>query len=231
MLRAPLVLIALMVGCSGAPASQPEPQRPVEAELPGVVAPVPTRSQQPGLRADPFGPAPGQLMRRRGISARKPVTLLVTSSSFAAGAGIPKLHTCEGQDAAPQISWTGAPEKTASFVLIVDDPDAPDPAAPKLTWVHWVLYDLPASIGELPASVRADALPSGTRQGNNNWNKTGYGGPCPPIGVHRYFHKVYALDVQLGDRGALTKDQVVEAMKGHVLAKGELIGTYIKEGS
>ena len=115
---------------------------------------------------------------------------------------------------------------TKSFVLIVDDPDAPDPRAPKTTWVHWVLYDLPAACDHLPEGV--GTLPSGTRDGTNDWKRTGYGGPCPPIGRHRYFHKLYALDATLGDLGTPTKARVEQAMAGHVLAEARLVGTYEK---
>ena len=110
-----------------------------------------------------------------------------------------------------------------------DDPDAPDPAAPKMTWVHWVLYNIPADATALNEGVTAPALPPGTREGLNDWQRTGYGGPCPPIGRHRYFHKLYALDTVLGDLGGPTKQEVEAAMEGHVLARSELIGTYRKK--
>jgi hypothetical protein len=117
---------------------------------------------------------------------------------------------------------------TESFALIVDDPDAPDPAHPRMTWVHWVLYDLPASTSSLPEAVEPADLPAGTRQGRNDWRRTGYGGPCPPIGRHRYFHKLYALDTALGDLGEPTRAELERAMAGHVLAGAELIGSYQK---
>jgi hypothetical protein len=113
-----------------------------------------------------------------------------------------------------------------SVALIVDDPDAPDPAAPKRTWVHWILYDLPPSLSSLPRGVAPGELPPGTREGGNDWKRTGYGGPCPPIGRHRYFHKLYALDVQLPDLRTPTKAALEKAMAGHVLASAELMGTY-----
>mgnify|MGYP005613865819 FL=1 len=111
----------------------------------------------------------------------------------------------------------------------MDDPDAPDPAAPKMTWVHWVLYDLPASSKGLSEAVKPAALPAGTREGTNDWHRTGYGGPCPPIGRHRYFHKLYALDTKLGDLGKPAKGALEEAMQGHILATAELVGTYQKK--
>jgi Raf kinase inhibitor-like YbhB/YbcL family protein len=154
--------------------------------------------------------------------------LVLTSSAFTQQGSIPQLYTCQGRDVSPPLSWSGAPEGTKGFVLIVDDPDAPDPAAPKRTWVHWVLYAIPPTASGLAEAVSPDRLPPGTREGTNDWNHTGYGGPCPPIGRHRYFHKLYALDVELPDLGAPRKADVEKAMEGHVLAKTELIGTYQK---
>jgi Raf kinase inhibitor-like YbhB/YbcL family protein len=160
------------------------------------------------------------------IEEDAPMTLAVTSSAFAANGAIPTLHTCEGDDVSPPLSWQGAPDATASYALILDDPDAPDPAAPQRTWVHWVLYDIPADAREL---AEGGPPPKGTRAGTNDFKKTAYGGPCPPIGTHRYFHKLYALDVKLGDLHEPTKAKLLEAMEGHVLAWGELIGTYKKQ--
>lgn len=154
--------------------------------------------------------------------------LTLKSPAFEHQGKIPRVHTCEGQDSSPALQWSGAPAGTRSFVLIVDDPDAPDPKAPKMTWVHWVLYNLPADSQELPAAVAVAQLPKGTRQGLNDWGRPGYGGPCPPIGRHRYFHKLYALDVALPDLGRARKAEVERAMQGHVLAQAELIGTYQK---
>jgi Raf kinase inhibitor-like YbhB/YbcL family protein len=148
----------------------------------------------------------------------------LSSPAFDHQSEIPKRFTCQGDDASPPLSWSGAPPSTRSFALIVDDPDAPDPKAPKTTWVHWVLYDLPADCSALAEA----AIPAGAREGLNDWNKPGYGGPCPPIGRHRYFHKLYALDVLLGDRGPLKKAQLEKLIEGHVLAQAELVGTYAK---
>ncbi|MCC7017602.1 MAG: YbhB/YbcL family Raf kinase inhibitor-like protein, partial [Rhodospirillales bacterium] len=130
---------------------------------------------------------------------------------------------------APPLAWSGAPSGTKSFALIVDDPDAPDPKAPKMTWVHWVLYNIPAAAQGLPQGATSRTLPAGTREGLNDWKRTGYGGPCPPIGRHRYFHKLYALGAVLSDLGTPTKAELERAMKGHVLAHAELIGTYQKK--
>lgn len=156
------------------------------------------------------------------------MALTLRSSAFQPNGEIPKRYTCEGDDVSPPLSWSDAPAGTKSFALIVDDPDAPDPKAPRMTWVHWVLYNLPASATELPERVKPADLPAGTRQGLNDWKRTGYGGPCPPIGRHRYFFKLYALDTVLPDLGEASKAQVEQAMKGHVLANAELVGTYQK---
>lgn len=155
--------------------------------------------------------------------------LTLTSPAFAANGEIPARHTCEGENASPPLAWSGAPQGTRSFALIVDDPDAPDPKAPKMTWVHWVLYNLPAAAQALPQGTISRILPAGTREGLNDWKQTGYGGPCPPVGRHRYFHKLYALDAVLPDLGQPAKAELERAIKGHVLAHAELIGTYQKK--
>jgi Raf kinase inhibitor-like YbhB/YbcL family protein len=159
------------------------------------------------------------------------MAFMLTSPSFAPNGEIPVQHTCEGADRSPALAWSGVPEGARSLALVVDDPDAPDPKAPRTTWVHWVLYGIPASASGLPEGVRAAALPTGTRAGLNDWKRPGYGGPCPPIGRHRYFHKLYALDVVLPDLGAVTKAELERAMAGHVLAEARLIGTYQKRGA
>ena len=157
------------------------------------------------------------------------MSLVLTSPVFENHASIPRVYTCQGEDFSPPLAWGGLPEGTQSLALIVDDPDAPDPAAPKRTWVHWVLYDISPEATELEEGVDADELPTGTREGLNDWGRTGYGGPCPPIGRHRYFFKLYALDTVLPDLGHPTKAQLEQAMQGHVLEKVELIGTYEKD--
>ena len=154
------------------------------------------------------------------------MSLTITSSSFSHNGTIPARHTCDGPDISPALTWTDIPDGTKSLVLIVDDPDAPDPAAPKMTWVHWVLYNLPPNINGLPEGVEAKNLPSGTLQGINDWSRTGYGGPCPPVGSHRYFHKLYALNTILQDVKNSTKAILEKAMQGHVIAQAELIGHY-----
>jgi Raf kinase inhibitor-like YbhB/YbcL family protein len=155
------------------------------------------------------------------------MALTLTSVDFQPNGEIPTQHTCEGQDLAPALAWSGVPQGAKSLALIVDDPDAPDPKAPRMTWVHWVLYDLPPSSKGIPRGGKD--LPPGTRDGTNDWKRTGYGGPCPPIGRHRYFHKLYALDVVLGELGKPTKADLEKAMKGHIIEQAELIGTYEKK--
>jgi Raf kinase inhibitor-like YbhB/YbcL family protein len=155
-------------------------------------------------------------------------TMALSSSSFAAGEAVPRRHTCEGEDLSPALAWSGVPPAARALALIVDDPDAPDPAAPRTTWVHWVLYNLPASVAGLPEGVGAAALPAGTRVGTNDWHRAAYSGPCPPIGRHRYFFKLYALDVELPELGASTKGALEKAMRGHVLAEAQLMGTFEK---
>ena len=148
------------------------------------------------------------------------------SPSFDNQGLIPKRFTCDGEDISPALAWSDVPEKTKSFALIVDDPDAPDPANPRMTWVHWVLYNIPATVRSLPEGLKDKDLPKGTLQGLNDWKKSGYGGPCPPIGKHRYFHKLYALDIVLPDLRRPTKEKLEKAMEGHVLSMAELIGLY-----
>jgi Raf kinase inhibitor-like YbhB/YbcL family protein len=156
------------------------------------------------------------------------MAMTITSSAFAHNASIPKQYTCEGKDISPPLAWSGVPAGTKSLVLIVDDPDAPDPAAPRMTWVHWVLYNIPPTAGALKEGVGRAELPSGTLEGTSDFQRTGYGGPCPPIGRHRYFHKLYALNTLLPDLGKPRKQDVEKAMKGHVIAEAQLVGTYQK---
>ncbi len=154
------------------------------------------------------------------------MSLKLTSTVFAHDGEIPSKYTCEGQDSSPPLAWSGVPPGAKTLVLIVDDPDAPDPAAPKMTWVHWVLYNIPANVNALPEAAKQ--LPAGTLSGLNDWNRTGYGGPCPPIGRHRYFHKLYALDTVLPDLDRPTKAVIEAKMKGHIIAQAELVGTFQK---
>jgi len=164
--------------------------------------------------------------RDKHPSTEGAMALQLTSSAFKHQGEIPTQYTCEGEDTSVPLHWTSVPAGTKSLALIVEDPDAPDPAAPKMTWVHWVLYDLPTSATSLPAGVASAALPSGTRQGINSWKRTGYGGPCPPIGRHRYFHRLYALDVVLGELNQPDEAKLRNAMASHILAETELVGMY-----
>jgi len=154
----------------------------------------------------------------------------LSSSAFTQFANIPSQHTCEGGDQSPPLTWSGVPTDAKSLALIVDDPDAPDPAAPKMTWVHWVLYNIPPhSAGIGSGRSGQSELPAGTLGGLNDWKQTGYRGPCPPIGRHRYFHKLYALDVVLPALQPATRASLERAMQGHIMAQCELVGYYQKK--
>jgi Raf kinase inhibitor-like YbhB/YbcL family protein len=156
-----------------------------------------------------------------------PMSLTVASSAFPAGGPIPSVHTCEGKDISPPLAWTDSPAGTESFALISDDPDAP-----MGTWVHWVLYNLPPSTRQLPEAFPTKAqFPDGTRQGMTDFQRIGYGGPCPPSGTHRYYFKLYALDAVLDLASGATKPQLEAAMQGHILAQAELMGTYKRKGA
>jgi len=165
---------------------------------------------------------------RSAATKEATMTLRLTSPAFAEGTPIPAKYTCEGQDVSPPLAWTGIPDGTKSLVLIIDDPDAPDPKAPRMTWVHWVLYDLPPTTTGLAEGAGAGGLPAGAKGGLNDWKRADYGGPCPPIGRHRYFHKLYALDTELAGLSKPTKADVEAAMQGHVVAEAQLMGTYQK---
>lgn len=154
--------------------------------------------------------------------------LRLKSNAFVDDGAIPEKYTCEGIDVSPPLHWENVPEQAKSLVLIIDDPDAPDPKAPKTTWVHWVLYNIPVDVNELTENASAAMLPQGAEQGLNDWKNIGYGGPCPPIGRHRYFHKLYALDCDIEGLHRATKKQIETAMKGHIIAETRIIGTYEK---
>jgi hypothetical protein len=153
------------------------------------------------------------------------------STAFEQGREIPARYTCEGQDVSPPLAWSEIPSGAKTLALIVDDPDAPDPAKPQRTYVHWVVYNIPVSARSLKENASKGEMPKGAVQGKNDWGKAEYGGPCPPIGRHRYFFKLYALDIDLTALASATKSDVEREMTGHVLASAELIGTYKKVGS
>jgi Raf kinase inhibitor-like YbhB/YbcL family protein len=157
---------------------------------------------------------------------RQEQTMQLTSPAFTPMAEIPRKYTCDGADLSPPLAWADVPAGTQSLVLVVHDPDVPSPDAPKRIWVHWVMYNLPADCAGLAEAVAE--LPAGTQPGLNDWNRIGYGGPCPPKGRHRYFHALYALDCVLPDLKRPTKAALEQAMQGHVLARAELVGTYIR---
>ena len=156
------------------------------------------------------------------------MSLTIRSNVFAYEGEIPSKYTCQGEDIAPSLEWEGVPEDAVSLVLIVDDPDAPDPATPKMTWVHWVVYNIPPDTTGFPEGATSNDLPVGAKDGLNDWKRTGYGGPCPPIGRHRYYHKLYALDATLDGMNNPTKAEVEAAMEGHIIAEAILMGTYQK---
>lgn len=156
------------------------------------------------------------------------MALILMSTAFENGAEIPARYTCSGEDISVPLNWEGVPEAARSLALIVDDPDAPDPEAPKRVWVHWVLYNIPTDIDGLAEHTSSATLPPGALEGINDWQRPGYGGPCPPIGRHRYFHKLYALDTVLDGLNKPTRTDLEAAMQGHILEQAELIGTFQK---
>ena len=156
------------------------------------------------------------------------MALTLSSDAFEHGAEIPTRYTCLGDDISPPLSWHGIPEATRSLALIIHDPDVPSPDSPVRQWVHWVLYNLPSDTLSLAEHTTSSDLPAGALEGLNDWERTGYGGPCPPMGRHRYFHRLYALDVVLDDLHEPTRDRLEAAIKDHILAEAELVGTYQK---
>jgi hypothetical protein len=195
------------------------PLRATALALAAIAAGATVTAAQTSSTAPPSGPPiPGAKEKRMSFE--------LTSPAFEPGGEIPRIHTCDGRDVSPPLAWRGAPAGTRSFALIVDDPDAPDPAAPKVVWVHWVLYNLPANLDALPQGVTAKTLPRGALEGVNDWRRTGWQGPCPPVGRHRYFFKLYALDTVLPDLKRPVKAALEKAMAGHVLARSERIGRY-----
>lgn len=161
----------------------------------------------------------------------KGMDMKLTSSAFANNGVMPDAYTCSGRGLSPPLTWEGIPAGTRSLALIVDDPDAPDPAAPQRIWVHWVLYNLPVGGDGLAEGIAAGDLPAGSAQGRNDWHRTGYGPPCPPVGRHRYFFKLYALGTVLPDLKEPSRSELEAAMRGHVIGQAVLMGTYEKKRS
>ena len=159
-------------------------------------------------------------------------SLKISSTAFATDGAIPPAHTCDGGDRSPPLAFSGVPSAAKSLALVVDDPDAPAPDAktPQKPWVHWVLYNLPVDSTGLAEAIAPTDLPFQAQQGSNDWHRTGYRGPCPPDGRHRYVHKLYALDAVLTGLASPTKAELEAAMKGHVLAEAQLVGTYQRAG-
>jgi len=205
-----LLIIVIISGCQSEPASKPvdsePPTNPLEATK-EVEQPViePTESPEPIQTEEEF---------------------ILTSDVFLEGEPIPSKYACDEDDISPPLAWSGAPNDTNAYVLIMDDPDAPVGM-----WVHWVLFNIPGNATVIDVGLPADAkLPDGSQQGTNSWGRVGYGGPCPPSGVHRYFFKLYALDAPLALDESATKDDVLAAMEGHILLETELMGTYSASG-
>ncbi len=171
---------------------------------------------------------PGRSLTVQGSKSEGgiPMTLELTSPAFSHNDPIPAIYTCDGRDISPPLSWSSLPAGTRSLALIVEDPDAPDPKAPRMTWIHWVLYNIPAETAGLMENTAAGNLPADTLEGLNDWGRTRYGGPCPPVGRHRYFFKLYALDAELPDLNQPNKEKLLQAMQNHILDQAELIGTY-----
>ncbi|MET3132982.1 Raf kinase inhibitor-like YbhB/YbcL family protein [Oxalobacteraceae bacterium GrIS 1.11] len=155
--------------------------------------------------------------------------LSLTSTAFESGQDIPARYTADGANISPPLYWSGVPPGTRSLALIVDDPDAPDPAAPRRTWVHWLVFNIPPDSSGFPEGAYGQDLPSGCRQGLNDWRDNHYGGPCPPIGRHRYIHQLYALDSVLPHLERPDKAQLAQAMRGHIIEQAELIGMYQRQ--
>ncbi len=157
--------------------------------------------------------------------------MLISSSAFAPGGPIPARYTCDGANASPPLQWSEVPPTAHSLALILEDPDAPDPAAPKAIWTHWILYNIPPSVHRLAENAAGTGLPPGTLEGLNDWGRTGYGGPCPPVGRHRYLHRLYALDVMLPELGGPRRAALLRAMSGKILAEALLLGVYSRAPS
>jgi Raf kinase inhibitor-like YbhB/YbcL family protein len=192
-----------------------------------IVLPLACRREKPSV-SDSSATNANPTVETDTAARSNAMTLKVTSSAFQQGGAIPSQYTCEGKDISPPLAWSGAPNGAKTIAMIVDDPDAPDPAKPQRVYVHWVVYNIPVATNSLPENASKKGMPKGAVQGKNDWGKPEFGGPCPPIGRHRYFFKLYALDTELNGLSAPTKADLERAMNGHVLDSGELMGTYQK---
>jgi Raf kinase inhibitor-like YbhB/YbcL family protein len=206
-------LTALIVGCESKltpTVSSPSPmQEPPTQPLTAETTDISTMEPEPMIEPEEGGP---------------PMEFVLSSPAFTEGDPIPEKYSCDGEDISPPLQWTDPPEDTLSFALIADDPDAPVG-----TWVHWVLYNLPAETRSIPEAFPSDAeFPDGTKNGENSWQRLGYGGPCPPGGTHRYFFTLFALDMILEMASGATKDQLLQTMEEHILAEIDLMGTYTR---
>jgi Raf kinase inhibitor-like YbhB/YbcL family protein len=205
-----LLITVIISGCQSEPASKPANTEPP------VITLEATKEVEPTVSEPTESPEPIQSQQE----------FILTSEVFLEGEPIPSKYACNGDDISPPLAWSGAPSDTDSFVLIMDDPDAPVGI-----WVHWVLFNILGNATALDVGLPADAeLPDGSQQGTNSWGRLGYGGPCPPSGVHRYFFKLYALDAPLALDESATKEEVLAAMEGHILMETELMGTYSASG-
>lgn len=172
------------------------------------------------------GDSPRQEAARADPPASMPAGFVLASPAFADGGEIPRRHTCDGLNVSPPLNWSGAPAGTVSFVLILDDPDPPAPMNPRMSWTHWLVYNLPADAGGLKEDVTSVVLPDGIREGRNDSMVRGYQGPCPPLTEHRYRYRLFALDTFLPELGIPGRARLERHMAGHVLARAELVGTY-----
>lgn len=205
-----LLALAVLTACA----------RPLPGATPSQADVV--ESGTPALQPTASPSAPAVTPSQEVLEGGAAMVFQLTSTAFAQGDAIPELYSCDGADSSVPLAWTAPPTGTQSFALIADDPDAPVG-----TWVHWVLYNIPAAARELPEGLSADAeLPDGSLHGKNSWRRLGYGGPCPPGGTHRYFFRLYALDTALALPAGATEVQLLAAMEGHILAQAELMGVY-----
>lgn len=212
------LLVTMIAACGSEPTSTP-----VEGTV-GDRSPTPRATATDPERTPTTPPTESPQNTPTQEEAGQTMALSLSSSAFDHQSSIPSRYTCDGEDISPPLDWGEAPSGTQAYALIMDDPDAPAG-----TWDHWVLYNIPASVSLLEAGIPPDEeLPNGALHGRNSWQDLGYGGPCPPDGTHRYFFRLYALDSALDLSAGANKEQVLEAMEGHILGQAELMGTYTR---